>query len=139
MNYLKFSKQLLVLWLVRLTLLFALLTVGGWFLREYNKAISNIILIILGALYLLLALYFWLYCRTRRYALRKGQLIFIRGVIFRRTTVVPLMSTMLLVRVEPPLSRIFGLCGILLRGGRLMIFMEGLTRGQAYAISAALE
>lgn len=139
MNYLKFSRQLPALWLVRLTVAFALPISSGWYLLKYNAFAGKLILIILISVYLLLALYFWIYSRTRRYALHKGKLIFIRGVFFHRTTVIPLVSAMLLIRVEPPLSRIFGFCSIILRGGRLMLIMDGLTHRQVHLISTALE
>ncbi len=139
MNYLKFSGQLPALWLVRLTIAFILPIYGGWYLLKYNAFAGKLILIILISVYLLLALYFWIYSRTRRYALHKGKLIFIRGVFFRRTTVIPLISAMLLIRVESPLSRVFGFCSIILRGGRLMLIMDGLTRRQVHSISTALE
>lgn len=139
MNYLKFSRQLPALWLVRLTIAFALPIYGGWYLLKYNAFAGKLIFIILISVYLLLALYFWIYSRTRRYALHKGNLIFIRGVFFRRTTVIPLISAMLLIRVESPLSRVFGFCSIILRGGRLMLIMDGLTRRQVHSISTALE
>ncbi len=139
MNYLKFSRHLLALWLVRLTISFVLPIFGGWYLLKYNAFAGKLVLMILTSAYFLLALYFWIYSSTRRYALHKGKLIFIRGVFFRRTTVIPLVSAMLLIRVEPPLSRIFGFCSIILRGGRLMLIMDGLTRRQVHSISTALE
>lgn len=138
MRYFKFSNYLPALWLARLTAAFAPLFFAGWQMIKHCAVVGKMLLAVFTVTYVLLALYLFFYSRTRRYTLHKGKLIFIRGLFFRRTTVIPLLSLMLLTRLETPLSRLLGLCSVILRGGRLLLVMDGLTEEQARAISDAI-
>lgn len=138
MTYQAFPRRVFALWLLRLTLLSLLPATACYWLSAIAPRPAFAAACILAASYPLCAFYLFLRCRSRRYALQRGRLVYLRGVILRRSTVIPLACVMLLTQMESPLARLFGLSGVMLRGGRLLIYMEGLDRAQADALRTAL-
>lgn len=134
-----FPRRVFALWALRMALLYPLLGLCGAFLHNLLPPTGFAAEQIFSTAWPAGVFYLFLRSRSRMYAVKGGRLYYNRGVLFRRSTVIELKNVMLFARIETPLARLFRLNGAALWGGRMLVYIDGLSRSQLINLRTASE